>query len=216
VIAYAGSATTWLPDQHETERWCRLLREQLPAIGATPALPGLLGPPPVDTTVERRTVVHCGAKSGSRRWPPQRFAAVALLLAEQGHDVVVSGGPGEEQLAEHIAAAADVPVVTGRDLRGLLALIGGARLVISGDTGVAHVAAVYSVPSVTLFGPVSPQRWGPPDSARHQVLWHGDGRGDPHGADPDPALLQISVDEVVRATGRALTADTLVLGAGVA
>ncbi|MFC7472269.1 glycosyltransferase family 9 protein [Actinomadura keratinilytica] len=52
------------------------------------------------------------------------------------------------------------------------ALIASARLLISGDTGPAHLAAAHAVPSVTLFGPVPPSAWGPPPLPRHAALWH--------------------------------------------
>jgi hypothetical protein len=54
---------------------------------------------------------------------------------------------------------------------------------------------------VLLFGPVAPSLWGPPERARHTVLWHGDGRspGDPHAGTVDPALARIGVDEVIEA-----------------
>jgi len=74
--------------------------------------------------------------------------------------------------------------------------------VISGDTGVAHVASLYRTPSVVLFGPVAPSRWGPPAGGPHLVLWHGDGTGNPHGSEPDPALLRIPVSEVLAAIGQ--------------
>jgi ADP-heptose:LPS heptosyltransferase len=199
IIAYAGGSTLWRHDEHEVDRWCRLLREGLPAPdGPCPGVAGILGPPP-DVAAGRRTVVHCGAKAASRRWPAERVAAVALLLAADGHDVVITGGPGEEALAGQIATAADVPAAVGLSVVDLLGLIGTARLVVSGDTGVAHIAAAYAVPSVTLFGPVSPARWGPPSHPRHRVLYHGDDTGDPHGAEVDPALVQITVGEVVAA-----------------
>jgi ADP-heptose:LPS heptosyltransferase len=79
---------------------------------------------------------------------------------------------------------------------GLLALVGHARLLVCGDTGVAHVASATGTPSVVLFGPTAPSRWGPPVSPRHRVLWSGT-RGDPHGAAPDPGLLAIDVDAVL-------------------
>jgi ADP-heptose:LPS heptosyltransferase len=69
------------------------------------------------------------------------------------------------------------------------------------------VASNYRVPSVVLFGPVSPYVWGPPPHPRHQVLWYGDGRGDPHGTSPDPALLKISIADVLAAAERALAAE---------
>jgi hypothetical protein len=58
---------------------------------------------------------------------------------------------------------------------------------------------------VLLFGPTPPAAWGPAvDGHLHEVLWHGAGRppGDPHGAEPDPALREITVDEVLAAADR--------------
>jgi ADP-heptose:LPS heptosyltransferase len=91
-------------------------------------------------------------------------------------------------------------------LAGLAALTASARLVIAGDTGLAHLASAYARPSVTLLGPVPPAQWGPPRHPRHQVLWHGaDGyRGDPHGSQTGPALAAITVPEVLAAADRAL------------
>jgi ADP-heptose:LPS heptosyltransferase len=200
LLAYADGPVQWRQEEHEVARWQRLLREGLPA-GDAPAVPisGVLGAPPAVAALAGKTVVHPGAAAGSRRWPPERFAAVAMLLAADGHDVVVTGGPGEAELASEVARAAGVTACTELDLDDLLAVVGQARLLVSGDTGVAHVAAAYGIPTVTLFGPVSPRRWGPPDHPRHQALWHGDGTGDPHGADPDPALLRIGVGEVIAA-----------------
>jgi ADP-heptose:LPS heptosyltransferase len=207
LVAYADGAVRWRRVEHEVARWCRLLREGLPAPDA-PALgvPGVLGPPPAPPVPRGRTVVHVGAAAESRRWPPERFAAVSMLLAAEGHQVLITGGPGEEDRARRVADAAQVPRITGLTVVELLALVGHARLVISGDTGVAHVAAAYAVPTVTLFGPVAPARWGPPGHPRHRVLWHGDDTGDPHGGAVDPALLRIQVGEVVAAAGAALTA----------
>ena len=63
----------------------------------------------------------------------------------------------------------------------------------------------YGVPSVTLFGPVSPALWGPPaGAARHLALWKGTGSrpGDPHGHRVDPRLLRIGVSDVLAAVER--------------
>ena len=57
---------------------------------------------------------------------------------------------------------------------------------------VAHLATAYGTPSVLLFGPTAPSRWGPPADGPHEVLWCGDGTGDPWGDEPDPALLRIT------------------------
>jgi hypothetical protein len=54
------------------------------------------------------------------------------------------------------------------------------------------------VPSVILFGPVSPARWGPPENGRHIVLWASE-VGDPHASEPHPGLLAIQVEDVLAA-----------------
>ena len=117
--------------------------------------------------------------------------------------MVVTGAPAERPLATEVAARAGLPpdaVLAGRtDLLGLAALVAGARLVVCGDTGVGHLATAYRTPSVLLFGPTPPAEWGPPDRPEHLVLWPGTGRGDPHGAGPDEALLAVRVSEVLAA-----------------
>jgi ADP-heptose:LPS heptosyltransferase len=90
--------------------------------------------------------------------------------------------------------------------------VAAARVVVSGDTGVAHLATAYRRPSVVLFGPVSPALWGPPlrtgeRGPQHVVLWHGDGTGDPWGTELDPALARIPFDEVTAALDRLLARE---------
>jgi ADP-heptose:LPS heptosyltransferase len=213
LIGYGHRGLAWDAGEHEVERWCRLIREGLraPAL-PTPSVAGRLPTPPDVTVPVGRTVVHCGAKSASRRWPRVRFVRVAAALRELGHEVVITGGPDEQHLARHIADQAQVATVGPTTLGELVALIAHARLLISGDTGAAHVATNYATPSVILFGPVSPAVWGPPADPRHQVLWHGDGTGNPHGEELDPALSRITEDEVLAAAVRAQTAATVTHG----
>ncbi|WP_238993679.1 glycosyltransferase family 9 protein [Nocardioides caldifontis] len=191
----------WRAEEHEVHRWCRLVEEAL-GVDADPS--DLLLPRPPEPAVRSGVVVvHPGAAYPARRWPVDRFGEVAAWLAEQGCDVVVTGGPQERFLAEELRRRAGLPpgaVVAGEtDLAELAALVAAARLVVCGDTGVAHVASAYGTPSVLLFGPTSPARWGPPGQGPHTVLWHGDGTGDPWGSEPDASLLLITVEEVVAA-----------------
>ena len=76
---------------------------------------------------------------------------------------------------------------------------------VSGDTGMSHLATAFARPSVTLFGPVPPAEWGPPRRPRHQVLWAGQPgyHGDPHGVELDPALAAITAEQVLQAVNRA-------------
>ncbi|MFI0409370.1 glycosyltransferase family 9 protein [Actinomadura sp. 3N508] len=200
-----GDGPGWDPDEHEVTRWCRLLA----AFGfdADPGdldLPAPATPSPAPGAV----VVHPGAAFPARRWPADRFAAVASALRDGGERVVVTGGPGEAALARRVVRLAgldETADLSGRTpLRELAALIADARLVICGDTGVAHLATAFRTPSVLLFGPTPPGRWGPPPGrAEHHVLWTGH-RGDPHGRVPCPGLLEISADQAVDAAEKAL------------
>jgi ADP-heptose:LPS heptosyltransferase len=196
----------WYPDEHEVRRWCRLVSEGLGVPTDPDALD--LAVPTVSPPVAGAAVVHPGAAFPGRRWPAERFAAVARRLAAQGHDVRITGGPAEAELARSVAVAAGLPeaaVLAGRTSSlELAAVIAAARVVICGDTGVAHLATAYRRPSVVLFGPVSPALWGPPPRPQHVVLWHGevhDGTGDPWGTELDPALARITVEEVTAALG---------------
>jgi ADP-heptose:LPS heptosyltransferase len=192
---------TWYADEHEVQRWCRLVSEGL----GVPADPDALdlAVPALAPPVAGASVVHPGAAFPGRRWPADRFAAVARHLVAGGHDVRITGGPAEVELARSVAELAGLgekAVLAGRTTSlELAALIAAARLVVSGDTGVAHLATAYRRPSVVLFGPVSPALWGPPPRPQHVVLWHGDGAGDPWGTALDPSLGKITVGEVTDA-----------------
>lgn len=192
--------STWDPEEHERARWCRLVT----AAYDVPADPDdvRLATPREGSPAPGAVLVHPGAASGSRRWPAERFAAVAADLAARGERVILTGSSAEEPLAQDVRRLAGLPasaVIAGRtDLGRLAALVARARLVVAGDTGIAHLASAFGTPSVLLFGPTPPSRWGPPPGP-HRVLWHGTGVGDPHAADPDPALLRIGVEEVLGA-----------------
>ncbi|HYI59381.1 MAG TPA: glycosyltransferase family 9 protein [Microlunatus sp.] len=194
----------WTDDLHEVRRWCRLAE----AVGLEADPADLrLAPPTTDALVPGAVVVHPGASSGSRRWPWRRFATVAAVLAGRGHSVVVTGTTAEAALCQDLVRVAELPAerdLAGRlDLDQLAALAAAAELVLCGDTGVAHLASAYGIPSVLLFGPTSPTRWGPPPDGPHTVLWSGS-VGDPHAAVLDPGLDTITVDDVLTAVDQRL------------
>jgi ADP-heptose:LPS heptosyltransferase len=184
----------WRPHEHEVARWCRLLAES-----GVPADPRDLRLE-LAAPYHGATIVHPGAASAARRWPPERWAAVVRAATAAGHRVIVTGGPDERALAEAVAAGGEAEVRAGTtDLAQLAELVAGAGRVLCGDTGVAHLATAFGIPSVVLFGPTPPAEWGPPPGdPRHRVLWAGR-RGDPHAGSPDPGLLAITVDQVLAA-----------------
>src|SRR4051812_43088327 len=155
------------------------------------------------------TVIHPGAASPARRWPPDRWAKVATAERAAGRRVVITGSPAEAGLARRVAREAGLDgwaVLAGRtDLRELAEVVAGAGAVVAGDTGVAHLATAFGKPSVTLFGPTPPALWGPPAAwrDRHVALWKGT-TGDPHAGAPDPGLLRIEPEEVIAALRRLL------------
>lgn len=185
----------WDPDEHERARWCRLVAHGLGVPGDPDDV--LLDLPAEPSPATGAVVIHPGAASPSRRWPPERFAAVARELA-RSQRVVITGSASERSLVARVLRLAGPGVETlETGLAQLAALVAGASLVVCGDTGVGHLASAYATPSVLLFGPTPPTTWGPPPGP-HRVLWHGPHRGDPHGDQPDPALLEIQVEEVLR------------------
>jgi ADP-heptose:LPS heptosyltransferase len=150
----------------------------------------------VDT--EAGTVVlHPGAAARDRLWPTPKWAAVAAALHHEGHQVVVTGGRDETSLTSDVVQRAGLPA--DRDLGGLLSivalagLISSARLLLSSDTGVAHLATAYGTASVVLFGHVPPREWGPAiDLHRHACLRNG------------PVLASIDTEPVLDAARRLL------------
>jgi ADP-heptose:LPS heptosyltransferase len=205
LIAYAGGRLPWRQDEHEVTRWCRLIADAFEIPPPWPSVRGLLPAPPTQRA-SGAVIIHPGAKSAARRWPADRFGAVARALVGNGEPVLVTGGPGEETLAQRIASDAGAQACLGLSLDQLFEIVAAARLVLCGDTGIGHVAAAFGTPSVHLFGPVPPAEWGPPADGPHTVLYHGHPgyRGDPHGALPDPALLEITADEVLSAASARL------------
>jgi len=134
----------------------------------------LIGPHP------RYIVVHASGGRAIKQWDLDRFAAATAAIARAvGAAVVLSGAPGDAPLTAQVRAAlpADIAVVdlTGRpDLLVLAAVLEGARLVLTGDTGPMHLAAAVRAPVVAVFGPSMPVRYAPRSTAHRVVrvdLW---------------------------------------------
>jgi len=194
----------WQDGIHERERWTRLLRWH--GVDADP-LDYQLQRPAVPTALPGAVVIHPGAAYGSRHWPVERFAAVAAALAGAGHRVVLTGSSTERPRAAAVAELAGLPeesVAAGRQpLAEFAALIADAALVISADTGAAHLATAYGRPSVVIFGPAPVSEWGPPENGPHIVLTDESLRvGDTFSTVPDPALLAVTVPDVLDAAAQ--------------
>jgi lipopolysaccharide heptosyltransferase I len=114
-----------------------------------------------------------GARWHSKRWPAERFAEVADVLAgEFGATCAVVGGEGDRALAERIgeAARSEILDLSGRTtLRQLAEVLRRCRVAIANDTGPMHISAAVGTPTVAIFGPTDPTRLAPYGSG-HAVL----------------------------------------------
>ena len=113
--------------------------------------------------VEHFVLVHPGASASSRAYPPEHYATVVEELAEKGGlPVLVTGGPGEEDLSHRVAGSAGIPVGGETSFGEFAALIGRAAVVVTNNTGTTHVASAMKRPVVTVFaGTNPPEQWGP-------------------------------------------------------
>lgn len=178
-------AGTWIPypgDVPEVRRHLRLAA----ALGADPSDERLEWPVgDEDRDAAERSVaperlpalgyavVHPGATNPVRRWPVERFAAVGDHLAARGLRIVLTGSAAEGWLTAAVAAAMRVPAVdlAGRTSLGALgALLADARLLVTNDTGIGHLADALGTPSVRVFRASDPRRWAALDATRHAAL----------------------------------------------
>lgn len=122
--------------------------------------------------LNRFVCIHAGGISG-RRWPENQFACVADRLAEEGYKVILTGSQSEILLIKAVQAVMSFPSVSiaGQTSLGQLgALLRKASLLISNDTGVAHLAIACQTPSVVIFTSADPAEWGPLHSEHHRIV----------------------------------------------
>ncbi|TMQ94414.1 glycosyltransferase family 9 protein [Actinomadura soli] len=107
-------------------------------------------------------VVHPGTSAPARAWPPERCAAAVRLLRAAGHRVAVTGHADEKELTALVAGEDGLDLGGRTTLPELASVLEGARAVVAGNTGPAHLAAAVGTPVVSLFAPTVPAaRWAP-------------------------------------------------------
>lgn len=218
-VDYAGSLLDHrLPDPgdvHEVERNLGVLR----ALGAPVdpddvALRVRRDPAarPAELPVGDYVVVHPGASVPARAWAPARHRELVRRLVADGHRVVVTGGPDETALTGYVSGdGADALDLGGRiALPGLVETLADARAVVVGNTGPAHLAAAVGVPTVALFAATVPSaRWRPwavPLELLERPVPCAGCRARRCPVPGHPCLDDMTVDEVLAAVARSLTA----------
>ena len=154
-------------------------------------------------------LINPGAGWGAKRWPTDRYEAVAQGLIDRGLRVLVNAGPGEEPLAEAISRATGGGATPlSCSLEQLIALTRRAGLVIAGDTGPLHLACALVRPVVGIYGPTDPSRNGP-FGTRFRVLRSPESRRDhTRYSEPEAGLLTIQPEDVLRSASELLAPET--------
>ena len=217
-----GSATPresqarWLYTERVTPQRVHVVEQAAEIVSAAlgHALQPLPAPLPLDAAAEQWcdrfltdqsagpwVVLAPTAGWGAKEWPAVRYGAVAKALAARGCTVLLNASPFDVDAVANLVtacssgAAAAVPCT----LPQLTALLRRAWLLIAGDTGPLHLAAVLGVPVVGIFGPTDPVRTGP-WGAPSRVLRHASSVTDHRRhRQPEAGLLQIAVSEVIDA-----------------
>lgn len=185
---HGGFLTHRVEDQgfgafHEVDYWL-LVVSTLGADHPDPHLEVHLRPEELSAASERwqslelgddAVVLHPGSGrfSLARRWPPSRFAAVGDAFVQDGCQVAVLAGPGEEELAREVQSGMREPSTLLCELgspRELGATLHCARLFVGNDSGVMHMAAAVGVPVVGVFGLTNHRAWGPYPPSVHRVV----------------------------------------------
>ncbi|MCX5658504.1 MAG: glycosyltransferase family 9 protein [Planctomycetota bacterium] len=113
-----------------------------------------------------------------RKWPQERYAALARRLAEELPDLclLLTGAPDEAEPVNALAKSINHPrclsIAGLTSLRQLLVLYGLAEVLVTNDSGPAHFAAITEIDVVSLFGPETPGLFAP-QTPRSHVLWAG-------------------------------------------
>jgi len=118
--------------------------------------------------------IHAGARDPARRWPPERFAALADQLWDmRDAQVVLTGTKDDAESVALVRRACRAPIVDlcGKTSIGeLAAVLDRVDLLVTNDSGPSHVAWARGVPSVVLFGPTNPLRWAPLNERLHRAI----------------------------------------------
>lgn len=153
----------------------------------------------------RFAVVAPGSGSSEKNWSPARYARLAGWLADRGLQPVVLEGPADHASVAAMRGHLHLPaaVLACDDLAAVKGVLARASLVVGNDTGTTHLAALAGVPTVAVFGPTDPQRWGL-RGTRAQMVTSGAAcapcdRDARHACEERVCLDRIATEEVQRA-----------------
>ncbi|HJQ25649.1 MAG TPA: glycosyltransferase family 9 protein [Blastocatellia bacterium] len=152
-------------------------------------------------------VIAPAAAFESKRWPATGFAEIVRHLRERwALPSVVIAGPGQEPLAQEVAAQAGAVALCRLTLKELIALINQSRAFVGNDGGPMHIAAALSRPLVAVFGSSNPDVWHPWTDSPYRIVggrWPVAGRRSVDTNTPDAdglfAIRRVAANEVIAA-----------------
>ncbi len=206
-------AARWFFDQRVSTRGVHVIEQALEVVEAAVGEPLAFEQPalPCDAATELwakavtsdgvpLAILNPGAGWGAKRWPAERYGAVARALDGDGFQVIVNAGPGELEIAQSIVresggTAQAMEMTVGQ----LITVTRRAELLIAGDTGPLHLACALGKPVVGIFGPTDPARNGP-FGVPSRTLRHPESQRDhSRRGEPEAGLLTITVEDVMAA-----------------
>jgi len=113
-------------------------------------------------------------RGSSANWPPERWGELVRKLVEAKQEVLILGGPGEEDILNKVKGETNVPIAGPElTLRRLAAILANCRQVLGSSTGTLHLAAAAGAKTVGLFCPAPasrPERWRPLGEGHVQLV----------------------------------------------
>ncbi len=187
-LSRTDRAFTLLSGRHHTDEFARILLNAPDSCSPTslpPLRPDHLPPSPLPAPALDRTriaLVPGGAantlrQQTLRRWPLESYVALASVLLERGHELVLLGGPDDRWTADafaHLRSPRLLDTIGSLSLPEVIATADTCRLVVTHDTGPLHLAALSTAAIVALFGPTDPGSFLPRRPGVFSI-WGGEG-----------------------------------------
>jgi lipopolysaccharide export system permease protein len=204
--------------QHRTEAWAQALackRSLAPVLWLDE--PARKRAATIAADANALLVLAPGGASAEKKWPAERFAAVARRLHDgplaNARVIVLGVGPRDAQTASAVAASLDADGVAsldlgcGVDLLAAAALMERATLCIGNDNALTHIAAAAGAPTLTIFGPTD-ERVRAPYGPRTRTI-RGRSFAEVSALDGGGAMEDVSIDAVEAAASELLRAGGL-------
>lgn len=158
-----GGRLNPVPGQHHSVAYVQTLLQEDGPLEEIPVYPpyrsGMAAP---EKEGPRRIVLACGGAKNLlrdddlRRWPGESYRELGRLIAEAGHRLILTGGPGDIWVRDAFHGLPFEDHIGRHELPEFVELLAGCHLLITHDSGPLHLADLARCPVLGLFGPTMP------------------------------------------------------------